>query len=268
MRKALYLLLVLLTPLCIKAQSQIIVDATGKGNFKTIQEAVNNLPDSSATDRVIFVKNGTYRERVVITKPHVILQGESREQTIITGSMANLVYQCEHPGDHNLGIVTIEGDDITIKSITIENTYGRDARDTIHIYCYSRITNKKELVVVDRTAHQFALYSSKCNRLKVINCIVRAWGNDTVSPWNAQAGMYYFKDCILQGGTDFYCPRGWAYADNCTFVCLQPSAAAIWHDGHADKNMKNVLVNCHFKGTEPYKLGRYHHDALFSELHF
>jgi pectinesterase len=125
------------------------------------------------------------------------------------------------------------------------------------------MTHKTELVVVDKAAHQFALFSSKSNRLKVIDCIIRAWGADTVSPWNAQAGMYYFKDCILQGGTDFYCPRGWAYADNCTFVCLQPSAAAIWHDGHADKSMKNVLVNCHFKGDKPYKLGRYHHDALF-----
>jgi pectinesterase len=99
MRKALYLLLVLLTPLCLKAQSQIVVDAAGKGNFKTIQEAVNSLPDSSRSDRVIFVKNGTYREKLYIGKPHVVLQGESREKTIITGAIATLIYRCEHPGD-------------------------------------------------------------------------------------------------------------------------------------------------------------------------
>jgi pectinesterase len=76
--------------------------------------------------------------------------------------------------------------------------------------------------------------------------------------------MYYFKDCIMEGGTDFYCPRGWAYAENCTFINIVPGAAAIiWHDGSKDQNMKSVLKNCSFKGATPYRLGRYHHEANF-----
>lgn len=66
----------------------------------------------------------------------------------------------------------------------------------------------------------------------------------------------------MQGGVDFYCPRGWAYAEDCTFVC-QSGTAAIWHDGSENKDMKSVWKNCRFIGERDYKLGRYHHDAQF-----
>ncbi|MBK8043616.1 MAG: hypothetical protein IPK21_13740 [Haliscomenobacter sp.] len=59
---------------------------------------------------------------------------------------------------------------------------------------------------------------------------LRALGGDTVSPWDVENGMYYFNDCTMEGGVDFYCPRGWAYAENCRFICHNREAA-IWHDG-------------------------------------
>ena len=259
------ILILFFIPLLVKSQTiKIIVDASGKENYKTIQEAVNSLPDSSADDRVIFVKNGTYKEQVYIGKHHLILQGESREKTIITGSVASLIYSCEHPGDKYSSIVNLDGDDITLIDLTIENSYGLNAPDSVFIDCINNTTKQPEKVKVIRTAHQFALRTYKSTRLKVIHCIVKAWGNDTVSPWNGETGMYYFKDCILEGGTDFYCPRGWSYAENCTFINIVPGAAAIiWHDGSKDRNMKSVLKNCSFKGNTPYILGRYHHEANF-----
>lgn len=260
--KILYILFLLCIPLLLKAQPvRVIVDASGKGNFKTIQEAVNSLPDSSSRDRFIYIRNGSYKEKVYIGKHHVVLQGESREKTIITGAIASVIYMCEHPGDKYNGIVNLDGDDITIMDLTIENTFGLTAPDSTHINCKDT-ANQLQRITVAKSAHQFALRSFKSTRLKVINCILRAWGADTVSPWNSDSGMYYFKDCVIQGGVDFYCPRGWSYAENCTFICLSPTAA-IWHDGHADKKMKSVLVNCTFKGSIPYKLGRYHHDSHF-----
>lgn len=262
--KKIYLLSSLfLAPLLLAAQVKIIVDASGKGHFKTIQEAVNSLPGSSPQDQIIFIKNGVYKEQVYVGKNHVILQGESKENTIITGSVASLVYSCEHPGDKNTAILNLDGNDITVKDLTIENTYGRTAPDSVFIDCLNRRTGQTEKVKVIKTAHQFALKADRSTRLKVINCIIRAWGNDTVAPWNSETGMYYFKDCTMIGGTDFYCPRGWAYAENCTFITNVPGAATIWHDGSKDRNMKSVFRNCRFKGDIPYKLGRYHHEANF-----
>lgn len=83
-----------------------------------------------------------------------------------------------------------------------------------------------------------------------------------MSPWNVEEGLFYFKDCIMEGGVDFYCPRGWAYAENCTFIS-HSGTAAIWHDGSRNQESKTVLKNCSFKGFDGFQLGRYHHDAQF-----
>ncbi len=99
-------------------------------------------------------------------------------------------------------------------------------------------------------------------RLQAINCRFAAYAGDTVSPWNVDQGMFYFKDCIMEGGVDFYCPRGWALAENCTFI-THSGDAAIWHDGSRHKDSKTVLLNCSFKGYDGFKLGRYHKDAQF-----
>src|SRR5204862_5905985 len=123
--------------------------------------------------------------------------------------------------------VNLDGNDITLENLTIENTYGSNAPDSIFVDCMNRETRQMEKRKVIKTAHQFALLTIKATRLKVINCILRNWGNDTVSPWNGETGMYYFKDCIMIGGTDFYCPRGSAYAENCKFITNVSSASDI-----------------------------------------
>jgi pectinesterase len=63
-----------------------------------------------------------------------------------------------------------------------------------------------------------ALRAMNCTRLKAVNCHFRSLAGDTVSPWETENGMWYFKDCVMEGGVDFYCPRGWAWAENCEFI--------------------------------------------------
>jgi pectinesterase len=99
-------------------------------------------------------------------------------------------------------------------------------------------------------------------RMKAINCRFRSFGGDTVSPWETMNGMWYFKDCKMEGAVDFYCPRGWAWAENCEFTA-HSGTAAIWHDGSGNKDSKTVLVNCSFKGYDNFLLGRYHREAQF-----
>ena len=74
--------------------------------------------------------------------------------------------------------------------------------------------------------------------------------------------MWYFRDCIMEGGVDFYCPRGWAWAENCEFIS-HSGTAAIWHDGSGNKDSKTVLLNCRFSGFDGFQLGRYHKEAQF-----
>jgi len=261
MKKALLLLFLIVGQVVTFAQKRIVVALDGSGDFKTIQAAVNSIPDSSKTQRTIFLKNGTYTEKLYIGKCNLLLQGESKDKTIITGSISNVEYSLLNRDQYS-GVVNLDGDDITITDLTISNTFGNDTRDSIPFEYKDRFTQQLKKINVGRTSHQFGLRGFKATRLKVINCNLLAWGADTVSPWDSKEGMSYFKNCTMQGGVDFYCPHGWSYAEDCTFIC-QSNTASIWHDGSADKSMKSVLKNCTFTGPKPYKLGRYHHDSHF-----
>ena len=241
------------------AQNEIVVSQDGSGNFKTIQEAINSLPADAKAQRIILIKNGTYKEKIFIDKNFITLKGENPEKTIISIALARDEWRCENPDDYGTATINLRGSDITLKNLSFINSYGKDNKKDKTIACTNDETKTKTIRPV---GHQMALRSFQTTRLIVINCIFRAYGGDTVSPWNTEDGMYYFKDCIMEGGVDFYCPRGWAYAENCTFICHNNNAA-IWHDGSKYESSKTVLVNCIFTGDDDFKLGRYHRDAQF-----
>ena len=243
------------------AQQKIIVAADGSGKYRTIQGAINSLPDSAAQPRIIFIKNGIYKEKIYLEKHNIILQGESKEKTILTNSIARDEWRCMHNEDWGVSTLNIDGNDITLQNMSIINSYGFDNTKDRTIYCASD-TAPSHIKTIKPNGHQMALRTMSATRLKAINCLFKAYAGDTVSPWNVEFGMFYFKDCEMEGGVDFYCPRGWAYAEGCTFTA-HTGDATIWHDGSKIKDSKTVLVNCSFKGYDGFKLGRYHKDGQF-----
>lgn len=241
------------------AQKQITVAADGSGNFKSIQEAINSLPADAKEQRIIFIKNGTYNEKIFIDKDFVTLKGEDPEKTIVTIAQARDEWRCDNKDDYGTATLNLKGSDITLENLSFINSYGKDNTKDKTMTCTNDSGKTK---IIRPYGHQMALRSFATTRLIVKNCIFRAYGGDTVSPWNTDNGMFYFKDCVMEGGVDFYCPRGWALADNCTFICHDKNAA-IWHDGSKFEKSKTVLINCKFTGDDDFKLGRYHRDAQF-----
>jgi pectinesterase len=243
-----------------RGQNTIVVSQDGKGNFTSIQAAINSIPDSSVMPRVIFIRKGIYAEKIFIEKHNIIFEGEDRDKTIITQDIARDEWRCEHPDDWGVATMNINGNDITLKNLTIANEYGFHVKESKTIVCATdSISHSK---VIRNDGHQMALRTMKATRLKAVNCHFKAFAGDTVSPWNVDEGMFYFKDCFMEGGVDFYCPRGWAWAENCRFFA-NTGPASIWHDGSKYPDSKTVLVNCSFDGYPGFKLGRYHRDAQF-----
>ena len=244
-----------------KEPGRIVVDAAGRGDFKTIQGAINSLPDSSAFPRTIYIKKGTYLEKLYIEKAQIIFEGEDREKTIVAASIARDEWRCGHTDDWGVATLNIGANDITLKNLTVSNNFGFDYTERT-IWCASDTTSNK-MKKLRKDGHQMALRTmNMATRLKAINCRFKSFGGDTVSPWEIYNGMWYFKDCIMEGGVDFYCPRGWAWAENCEFIS-HTGPAAIWHDGSGSKDSKTVLVNCRFTGYDGFLLGRYHREAQF-----
>src|SRR5918994_1997087 len=63
-----------------------IVSKDGTGNFSSVQEAINAVPDFRKNETVIFIKNGIYKEKLTLaaSKTNVTFIGESVEKTILT----------------------------------------------------------------------------------------------------------------------------------------------------------------------------------------
>lgn len=243
-----------------KGVKRLVVDTYGKGDFRSIQAAINSLSASSAAPRVILIRKGVYNEKLYIEKDNIVLIGEDRAGTVITQSIARDAWRCGHMDDWGVATVNVDGNDITLQNLTVVNSFGFDWKDSITIPCKTDTVNPVKILT--KNGHQMALRTMNGTRLRAINCHFRAYGGDTVSPWDVQNGMFYFKDCTMEGGVDFYCPRGWAWAENCHFIS-HSGTAAIWHDGSRNPDSKTVLMNCSFEGFDGFNLGRYHRDAQF-----
>jgi rhamnogalacturonyl hydrolase YesR/beta-xylosidase/lysophospholipase L1-like esterase len=214
------------------------------GDFKTIQEAIDAIPSDNDDPQIILIRNGTYREKVMIAKSHIALVGEDRDKTRIEFAELRRNWRANHIDDYGAAVINIadEATDITIANLTVLNDYGRKFGDH---------------------DHQFAIRGmALSNRIAVLHANVMADGGDTFSPWNAESGLTYVSDSYFEGYVDFVCPRGSAYITNSRFYA-RPSSAGIWHDGSRNAAHKFVIRNSHFDGDPNFLLGRNHRDAQF-----
>src|SRR5687767_7449891 len=80
------IVLLLLTIPSIQQRYDFVVSKDGKGDFKTVQEAFNAVPDFRKNQTTIFVRKGIYKEKLTLStsKTNVKLVGEDRERTFLT----------------------------------------------------------------------------------------------------------------------------------------------------------------------------------------
>lgn len=212
----------------------------------SIQLAIEKAPVTPDKPFKILIRKGTYHQKVIIDRPNIVLVGEDRDSTIlILAETRNTQKTTEYHGKAvGNGVIALQdgADDCIISGLTVYNNYGT-------------------VVEPGNTTHQMAIFG-RGTRTIVINCNVWADGNDALSLWCHNGGMYYHADLNLRClGVDFLCPRGWCYATRCRFE--GDGHAIIWHDGRGDKTKKLVIKDSYFDAKRPTILGRYHHEAQF-----
>ena len=211
-----------------------------------IQDAIEKAPLKPVRPFKIFIRKGLYQQKVIIDRPNIVLVGEDRDSTcIVLAETEDTRIVKEYHGQpvHHGVVVLQEGaDDCVISGLTIYNNYGT-------------------VVEPGNTKHQMAVYG-RGTRTIVINSNIWADGNDALSLWAREGGMYYHADLYLRcPGVDFLCPRGWCYATRCRLY--GDGRALIWHDGRNNADQKLVITNSQFDAKRPTPLGRYHHDSQF-----
>lgn len=243
MRNLIFIFVVLLLPHSSQASEVLYLSVAqdGSAQFQTIQAALDSLP-ATEQQAIIQIKPGIYQEKLYLTRDKVALVGQGRTQTIIQYAELRTNWLASHPDDWGSAVVNIRASDIALLGLTIKNSYGE-------------LTGDHE--------HQFAIRGfENASRIITDDCAIIAGGADTLSLWNKTDGMYYHRNCYIEGHTDMVCPRGWAYFDNVTFY-NQKAYATLWHDGELDPAQKLVVVNSHFDGVPGFLLGRRHYDAQF-----
>lgn len=202
MRKLLLsLVLVLAGTLAVNAANKydnpdtLFVARDGTAEFRNIDDAIEVCRAFMEYHKVIFVKKGTYKEKLIVPSwlTNIEICGEDRDNTIITyDDHANVFI----PGtDRKMGTfrtytVRVDGNDITFRSITIENNAAR--------------------------LGQAVALHTQGDRLTFVNC--RILGNqDTVYTGGINTRLY-FKDCHIEGTTDFIFGPSTAWFENCTIL--------------------------------------------------
>jgi len=162
----------------------LVVAADGSRMYKTIQEAVDNLPDTATSERVIFIKNGVYEEQVTIAKDYVTLIGESRNKVVITNHLNN----ANTGSSSECATVRIKGDNFKAFDITFQNTSP-----------YTAVDGQAPALYAYGNRHFF----QNCNFFSLKNTLL------------SYQGSHYFKMCYIRGTTDFIWGFGRAVFERC-----------------------------------------------------
>jgi len=103
----------------------VVVSLDGRGDFQSIQKAIDNAPNDNSP-YVIYIHNGTYREKLDVTRKNIFLLGESRDHTIITATTANSMINPSTGkkfGTTGSRTVNINAENFRAHSLTIENDF-------------------------------------------------------------------------------------------------------------------------------------------------
>ena len=204
----------------------------GSGDFTKIQEAINACPSFPYEKVTVFVKNGIYNEKIRIPEwnTHLALVGESKENTIITFDDNFSKINTGRNSTFFTYTLLVEGDDFSASSLTIKNASGDNG--------------------------QAIALSLVANRAQVSNCNIL--GNQDTLYLSGKNAKQYFKDCYIEGTTDFIFGSATALFENCEIRSIKNSyitAASTPQDTTFGFVFKNCKLTAEPAATSVY-LGR------------
>eukprot|EP00250_Pteridium_aquilinum_P008796 c18214_g1_i2 orf=306-1379(-) len=212
----------------------IVVDKHGNGQYRTIQAAVDSVPESNKQWVYIQINAGLYVEKVTIpyTKPYIIFQGAGRTSTVISWSD-----RASSSGTADSATFSANADSFVARGMGFRNAapppqpgaYGGQA------------------VAVLLSGDMMAFY--ECGFYGA---------QDTLFDYQ---GRHYFKGCYIEGSIDFIFGHGQSTYKGCElYVKAQPGylSGSITAQNRDDSRDAGgfVFVECKIGGTGEVFLGR------------
>lgn len=236
--KILSILVIVFCLFCTSVQAKaydFVVAKDGSGDFTTVQEAINAVPDFRKNPTTIYIKNGIYKEKLVLpaSKTSVYFIGEDVKRTVLThddyASKKNRFG--EEMGTTGSSSFFIFGDDFSAENITFENSSGP--------------VGQAVAVRIDG------------DRVMFNNCRFLGF-QDTLYPHGKNSRQYY-KNCYIEGTVDFI--FGWSTAvfEDCVIFCKGDSGYVTAASTLEGTPFGFVFLNCRITGSAPansFYLGR------------
>ncbi len=172
------------------------IEDNGIMYFKTIKEALYYT--NSVIEPVIFIKNGTYKEKIHISKSNLTIIGESNADTIIEyDDYAGLVDSSgEKIGTFRTATVTVHDESVNFKlfNITIRNSWDG----------HSKVKGDSQAVAFRSKADKSVYYKVNFEGFQ-----------DTLFLDEAR---HYLHDCKISGDVDYIFGGANVIFDACTIV--------------------------------------------------
>ena len=174
----------------------LVVARDGTGQFRNIDDAIEVCRAFMDYHKVIFIKKGVYKEKLIIPQwlQNIELCGESCEETIITYDDHANIKTAERPngmGTFRTYTLKIQGNNITLKNLTIENNAAR--------------------------LGQAVALHTEGDRITIVNC--HLLGNQDTVYTGMEGTRLYFDHCYIEGTTDFIFGPSTAWFEQCAIHC-------------------------------------------------
>jgi pectinesterase len=157
-----------------------VVAQDGSGDYETVQDAFDDVPNNYTGVYTIYVKEGVYYEKLLLDeeKVNVKLVGESRDSTILTYDD----YAGIAGGTSQSYSVSIDADDFVAENITFRNTIKND-----------KSFSNQQAVALATNGDRQAFY--RVNILGYQDTFYARGSHGT--------GRIYIKDSYIEGSVDF-----------------------------------------------------------------
>ncbi|EFJ23305.1 hypothetical protein SELMODRAFT_232546 [Selaginella moellendorffii] len=193
----------------------------------TISAAIAAAPSKSASTYVIYIKAGTYKEKVSVpkSKTNLMFVGDGAGKTIITGSKSVQ----DRVTTFRTATVEINGRGFLCRDLTIQNTAG---------------AAKQQAVPLRVSADKVAFYK----------CTFEGY-QDTLY---THVMRQFYRECTVYGTVDFIFGDAAAVFQSCTILARVPmdkQKNTLTAQGRTDPNQNTGLAfqDCTLDGTDDLK---------------
>lgn len=219
----------------------------GAGDFRVASPGEPQVPPVT-----LCIHGGTYKERVVITRPYLTVEGGLTGKTVLTGSL-----YARMPGENSGKLGTfgsyscmIAAHDVAVRDITFLNNAGKgpDVGQALALYADG------DRLVFDRCRFlggQDTLFTAPLPPKEIEPNGFAGPGRDLPRV----DGRHYYRDCYFEGDIDFIFGGATAYFEGCEFFSKDIGkevnsfvTAASTPDG---RPYGYVMERCRFTGDCP-----------------